>query len=81
MAHGLNLTQADVMVFYAPIYSNEESLQVMDRINRPGQTRKMTIVRIQANTLERDIYGMVNDRAVNQETILQLYKKQLDMFI
>lgn len=81
MAHGLNLTQADVLVFYAPIDSNEDTLQVMDRINRPGQTRKMTIVRIQANTLERDIYAVANDRAVNQETILQMYKKQLDMFI
>jgi SNF2 family DNA or RNA helicase len=79
MAHGLNLTQADLMVFYAPIYSNEESIQVMDRINRPGQTRKMTIVRIVANTLERDIYAMVEGRAVNQESILSLYKKQLSL--
>jgi SNF2 family DNA or RNA helicase len=80
MAHGLNLTQADVVVFYAPIYSNEESLQVMDRINRPGQTRKMTIVRIMANQLEKDVYAMVEGRAITQETILGLYKKQLDLF-
>jgi SNF2 family DNA or RNA helicase len=80
MAHGLNLTQADVMVFYAPIYSNEESMQVMDRINRPGQTRKMTIVRIVANALEKDVYALVEGRAVTQESILQLYKRQLDLF-
>ena len=75
MAHGLNMTQADLMVFYAPIYSNEESAQVMDRINRPGQTRKMTIVRMVANPLEREIYAMVEGRAVTQESILELYKK------
>lgn len=80
MAHGLNMTQADLVVFYAPIHSNEQSLQVMDRINRPGQKRKMTIVRIVANTLERDIYAMVEGRAVTQESILSLYRKELSLF-
>lgn len=80
MAHGLNLTQADLMIFYAPINSNEESMQVMDRINRPGQKLKMTIVRIVANTLERDIYAVVEGRAVNQESILSLYKKHILSF-
>lgn len=77
MAHGLNMTQADMVIFYAPIYSNEETLQVMDRINRPGQTRKMTILRIVANAMERSIYAMVEGRAVMQESILSLYKKEL----
>jgi SNF2 family DNA or RNA helicase len=80
MAHGLNMTQADLMVFYAPIYSNEESMQVMDRINRPGQTRKMTIVRMMANQLEKEIYATVQGRAINQESILSLYKKALMVF-
>ena len=77
MAHGLNLTQADMVVLYAPIYSNEETLQVLDRINRPGQTRKMTIARIVGNSLEQSIYTMVQGRAVAQEDILALYKKEL----
>ena len=77
MAHGLNLTQADMVIFYAPIYSNEEALQVMDRINRPGQTRKMTILRIAANGLEQGIYAMLQNRALTQESILALYKKEL----
>jgi SNF2 family DNA or RNA helicase len=77
MAHGLNMTQADMVIFYAPIYSNDESGQVMDRINRPGQTRKMTILRIVANALEQGIYNMVEGRRVSQETILSLYKKEL----
>ena len=80
MAHGLNMTQADLVVFYAPISSNEESLQVMDRINRPGQVRKMTIVRIMANALEKGIYAIVEGRAVTQESILSLYKKELSLF-
>lgn len=77
MAHGLNLTVADTLVFYAPIYSNEESQQVMDRINRPGQTRKMTIIRLGATQLEWNIYNVVEGRRLTQESILELYQQEL----
>ncbi len=77
MSHGLNMTQADMVIFYAPIYSNDQSGQVMDRINRPGQTRKMTIVRISAGPLEDGIYRMVEGKRESQETMLALYKKEL----
>lgn len=77
MAHGLNLTEADMVVFYAPIYSNEEYQQVQDRINRPGQTRKMTIVRIGAASLEWEIYRMLDSKRVTQENILSLYKHEV----
>lgn len=77
MAHGLNMTQADMLIFYAPIYSNDQSGQVMDRINRPGQKRHMTIVRLQANPLEQGIYGMVEQRRVTQENMLSLYRKEV----
>ena len=73
MAHGLTLTEADMLIFYAPIYSNEESQQVMERINRPGQTRPMTIVRIGANALEWEIYRQVEGKRVSQQSILDLY--------
>lgn len=77
MSHGLTLTQADMMVFYAPIYSSDQTGQVMDRINRPGQTKNMTILRIYANELEKAIYKMVQDRRDSQESILELYKKEM----
>jgi SNF2 family DNA or RNA helicase len=77
MAHGLNLTEADMLVFYGPIYSNEQSQQVMERINRPGQTRPMTIIRMGGNALEWEIYKVVESRKVSQETILDLYKQVL----
>lgn len=77
MAHGLNLTQADVLVFYAPIYSNDQSGQVMDRINRPGQQLHMTIVRIWANQLERGIYAMVEGRQQSQENMLALFNREI----
>jgi len=77
MAHGLTLTEADMMVFYAPIYSNEQSQQVMERINRPGQKRNMTIIRIGGMPLEWEIYKHVEAKRKWQDTILDLYKQVL----
>lgn len=73
MAHGLNLTEADTLIFYAPIYSNDEFQQVTERFNRSGQTRKMTIVRIGAHALEWKIYNMVDKKKDTQDNILDLY--------
>jgi SNF2 family DNA or RNA helicase len=77
MAHGLNMTQADMLVFYAPIYSNDQSGQVMDRINRPGQTMHMTVGRIVANPLEQGIYAMVEGRQQGQMNMLELFRKEV----
>lgn len=79
MAHGLNLTEADMLIFYAPIYSNEQDQQVMERFNRPGQTRPMTIVRIGANPIEWEIYRVVEGKRVSQDFMLNLYNKVLQM--
>jgi SNF2 family DNA or RNA helicase len=78
MAHGLNLTEADTLIFYAPIYSNDEFQQVTERFNRAGQTRKMTIVRIAAHPVEWEIYKMVDNRKLTQDSILALYKSITD---
>ncbi len=73
MAHGLNLTEADTMAFYAPIFSNDEFQQVIERFNRAGQVNKMTIARIGAHPMEWAIYNAVDIKAKSQDTILSLY--------
>ena len=73
-AHGLNFTEADTTVFYAPIYSNDEFQQVIERMNRAGQKRKMTIVRIGGHSLEWGIYAMVDNKRDMQDNILDLFK-------
>ena len=73
MAHGLNLTEADYTVFYAPIYSYDQYAQVIERFNRTGQTRKMTVVRMAAHPMEWAIYRVIDNRHVTQQTILDLY--------
>jgi len=74
MAHGLNLTEADTLIFYAPIYSNDEFLQVVERFNRTGQTRKMTVVKIGAHPLEWEIYKLLDGKRISQNSILDLYR-------
>ena len=77
VSHGLDFTVADTLVFYGPIYSNDEYRQVVERFNRPGQTRKMTIVRIGGHALEWAIYKMPDDREVTQASLLALYRDTL----
>lgn len=74
-SHGLNLTEADVTVFYAPIYSNDEFQQVIERFNRTGQKNKMTVVKIAGHPIEWEIYRQVNNRKLTQESILHLYEQ------
>jgi SNF2 family DNA or RNA helicase len=74
MSHGLNLTEADTLIFYAPIYSNDEYQQVLERFNRAGQKNSMTVVRMAAHPLEWEIYRLLANRQSGQNSILDLYK-------
>ncbi len=73
MAHGLNFTEADMLISYAPILSYDEWAQVIERFNRPGQTRKMTVVRMGAHPIEWSIYRTLDERGITQQTVLDLY--------
>jgi hypothetical protein len=73
MAHGLNLTEADMLIFYAPIYSYDQYAQVIERFNRTGQMLKMTVLRMGAHAVEWAIYRTLDERGATQRTILDLY--------
>lgn len=74
MAHGLTLTAATTIVWYAPIYSNELYEQANARIKRPGQKKVTNIVHIAATSLERKIYGVLRERGRLQGVVLDLAK-------
>lgn len=74
MSHGLDLTEADYLVIYAPFHSNDQYRQVLERFNRPGQVRKMTVVRISGHKLERAIYDNVDQNEMEQHNVLSLYR-------
>lgn len=73
MAHGLNLTEADMLIYYAPIFSADEVAQVNERFNRAGQTRNMTITRMSGHPVEAEIYRQADTRQQQQTSILDLY--------
>lgn len=77
MAHGLTLTEAATMVFYAPIFSNEETKQLIERINRPGQKNKILIVRMYGCSLEQKIYQKTAAKAISENDLLELFKQEI----
>jgi SNF2 family DNA or RNA helicase len=77
MAHGLNLTVADMTIFYGPCYSNNDVSQVIERFNRPGQVHKMTIVQLGAMPMEWRIYADVQSQSTSQTSMLDLYRNEV----
>lgn len=78
-AHGLTLTAADHTIWYAPIFSLEIFEQANNRMDRPGQKFNMTISMIAANRLEMEIYKALYTRQKMQNSVLELYKKEIGM--
>ena len=77
-SHGLTLTAADTIVWYAPVTSVETYLQANARINRPGQKNAMTVVHINGSPIESKLYSMLRSNIGNHEKIVELYRQELD---
>ena len=77
-SHGLTLTAADTIIWYAPVTSVETYLQANARINRPGQKHSMTIVHIQGSEVEARIYDMLKNKVLNHNKIVELYRKEVE---
>ena len=75
MAHGLTLTAADTIVWYAPTTSSETYQQANARIVRPGQTRNTLIVRLQGSELERRMYQRLERRETVQGALLGMFEE------
>ena len=61
--YGITLTGANTMVYYANGYDYEKRIQSEARINRAGQTRKMTYIDIIAEgTIDEKIVKALNDK-------------------
>jgi SNF2 family DNA or RNA helicase len=76
-SHGLTLTAADTIIWYAPVTSVETYLQANARINRPGQKNAMTIVHIKGSEVESRLYRMLRSNIANHTKIIDLYKQEL----
>jgi SNF2 family DNA or RNA helicase len=76
-SHGLTLTAADTIIWYAPVTSVETYLQANARIDRPGQKHPMTIVHIKGSEVEARLYQMLRGNIDNHQKIVDLYRQEI----
>ena len=77
-SHGLTLTAADTIIWYAPVTSVETYLQANARIDRAGQKNAMTIVHVHGSPAERHVYQMLRGNIQEHQKIIDLYRTVLD---
>jgi SNF2 family DNA or RNA helicase len=78
-SHGLTLTAADTVIWYAPVTSVETYLQANARIDRPGQQHPMTVVHIQGSPVEAKLYAMLRSNIRVHQEIVELYREVVDI--
>ena len=74
MSHGLTLTAATTIVWYAPVHSNEIYEQACARVRRPGQTRTTVICHIAGSDIERRVYKRLSEKQSMQGLLLDMMK-------
>lgn len=79
MSHGLTLTAASTIVWFAPIYSQETYTQANARITRPGQQHSQLIVNIEGSPVERRLYDRLRQKQVAEGLLLDIIREQEDV--
>jgi len=77
-AHGVTLTAADTIIWYAPVTSIETYLQANARIDRQGQKNPMTIVHIKGSPVETRLYSMLQNKLDVHDKLIDLYKNEVE---
>ncbi len=77
-SHGVTLTAADTIVFWSPVVSVETYMQCVARIDRVGQSHKMTGVHLQGSEAERRVYSMLQGKIDSHMKLVDLYKQELE---
>lgn len=72
MSHGLTLTAANTIVWYAPIFSNDIYDQACARITRPGQQLSQLVVNIEGSPVERRMYERLRSKQKMQGLLLAM---------
>lgn len=76
MSHGLTLTAATTIVWFAPVNSNETFEQANGRVRRPGQKKKTVIACLAGTPVERGIYQRLKSKQSVQGVLLDLVREQ-----
>jgi SNF2 family DNA or RNA helicase len=78
MAHGLTLTAASTIIWFAPITSQEIYTQANARITRPGQKHSQLIVNIEGSPVERRLYDRLRQKQAAEGLLLDIIRDQED---
>jgi SNF2 family DNA or RNA helicase len=76
MSHGLTLTAATTIIWFAPIYSLDIYGQANARIKRIGQSRKTRIVNIAGSPIEEKMYRRLENKESMQNLLLEMLENQ-----
>lgn len=74
MAHGLDLTTASLIIWYAPVHANKIYEQACARIDGSGQKVKIDIAHIYATSEEKRIYEALKSKQRLQDAVNELLK-------
>lgn len=74
LAHGITLTAADTVVWFAPVTSLEIYDQANHRIRRVGQKHKQQILHLQSTAVERKIYKLLQTNQATQANFLKMFE-------
>jgi SNF2 family DNA or RNA helicase len=77
-AHGVTLTAANTVVWWAPTSSLETYAQANARVHRKGQVNKCTVVQLQGSPAERRVYKLLDEKIDVHTKVVDLYKELLD---
>tara|TARA_R110000868_G_scaffold410521_1_gene698957 strand:- start:2803 stop:4338 length:1536 start_codon:yes stop_codon:yes gene_type:complete len=77
-AHGVTLTAANTVVWWAPTSSLETYAQANARVHRSGQDHKCTVVQLQGSHAEKRVYALLDNRINIHTKMIDLYKEILD---
>ena len=72
MAHGVTLTAACNIVWFAPIDNYEIYEQANARVRRAGQTQHQNIIHLQCSYIERRVYDRLKIKEKTQGVLLEL---------
>lgn len=77
MSHGITLTAADTVVWWAPCTSSDTYQQACERTDRPGQVNPVNIFHFSGGPIEHDIYLALQAKASQQASAMALIKRFL----
>lgn len=79
MSHGLTLTKATTIIWFAPIHSNDVYVQANARVRRPGQTKTTVIAHIAGSGIEQKIYKRLEKKEALQGSLLNIIKEEQEL--